>query len=166
MFSTINIALAAVGRMRDEDNDFIEQLDPVNRLLSAQTIGNVKDVMCELFNEIIEHSRERERAEIPTWVTEVKEFVNEHYADTALDVSALAKHFGINVSYLSRTFKKHTDIGVLDYIHTVRIDHCKLLLAKNMTVTKVAHLTGYIDSKALIRAFKRYEGITPGQFRP
>ena len=166
MFGLINTALAAMGNIQEEDNDFVMQLDPINRLLSVQTVNGLKEETQALFEEMIEHNRSKEQNEIPAWVGEVKAYIRENYPDPTLDVSAVAKKFGMNVSYLSRTFKKCTGTGVLDYIHTVRLGKCKELLSRNVAVARVAQQTGYIDSKALIRTFKRYEGITPGQYRP
>ena len=55
-------------------------------------------------------------------------------------------------------------MGLLDYIHRRRLDKAKELI-NEMSVVNVALQVGYTDSKALINAFKRYEGTTPGKFR-
>ena len=44
------------------------------------------------------------------------------------------------------------------------LEAAKKLLKEGKTVRETAELTGYGDSRALIRAFKRYEGSTPGQY--
>jgi len=66
---------------------------------------------------------------------------------------------------VGRTFKKYFGYSLTDYIHRQRLNHCKRLLAENKSVREVAEAVGYLDSKTLIRIFKKYEGITPGQFR-
>ena len=47
----------------------------------------------------------------------------------------------------------------------LKIENGKRLLQQGLTVVEAAKRTGYIDSKAMARAFKRYESITPGQYR-
>ena len=61
--------------------------------------------------------------------------------------------------------KKVTSIGVRDNIHIVRIAKAKELLMQGMSVQEIAEKVGYVESRALIRTFKRYEGVTPGQYR-
>ena len=52
----------------------------------------------------------------------------------------------------------------MEDLHAVRLEAAKKLLKEGKTVRETAELTGYGDSRALIRAFKRYEGSTPGQY--
>lgn len=47
----------------------------------------------------------------------------------------------------------------------VRLAKCKEMLAQGSTIKYCADATGYTDIKTLQRAFKRYEGITPGQYK-
>lgn len=96
---------------------------------------------------------------------EVRDYIQDHYTDPQMDVSYLAELFHLNVSHLSRTYKKLTSIGVLDNIHMVRIAKAKELLAQGANVQETSAQVGYQESRALIRAFKRYEGITPGQYQ-
>ena len=55
--------------------------------------------------------------------------------------------------------------GVLEYIHRVRLKHAKEQLKEGNSVKQVASAVGYTDTQALTRAFKRYEGVTPSQYR-
>ena len=85
--------------------------------------------------------------------------------DNSLSVSCIAEEFSLSVPYLSHTFKLCTGYKPLEYIHIVRLEHAKELLKTNSSTMEVATACGYLDTKALTRAFKRYEGITPGQFK-
>ena len=72
----------------------------------------------------------------------------------------------MNLTYLSRVFKKQTGIGMLAYIHQVRIEKAKELMRHTGdSIKTIAQKVGYSSSMMLIRAFKRYEGVTPGQYR-
>ena len=86
-------------------------------------------------------------------------------AQRHLTIDYLAEKFSLTVSHLSRTYKKIMSIGVLDNIHMVRISKAKELLVKGYTVQETSALVGYVEARALIRSFKRYEGITPGQYQ-
>ena len=97
-------------------------------------------------------------------VSQVQEFIRENYQDPFLNVSLIADKLDRNLSTLSHQYKDLTGRGLLEELHTVRLEAAKNLLKEGKTVRETAELTGYGDSRALIRAFKRYEGSTPGQF--
>ena len=97
-------------------------------------------------------------------VEDIKAYIADHYREESLNVSSISDHFHINVSYLSQFFKKKIGMGVLDYIVTLRIEDAKKLLAEGYTVTKTAEMVGYANTRPLIRAFKRIEGMTPSEF--
>lgn len=94
----------------------------------------------------------------------VREFIRANYQDQALNASMIADHLNMNLSTLSHQYKAATGSGLLDELHAVRLENAKSLLAGGASVRETAERTGYADPRALIRAFKRYEGITPGQY--
>ena len=52
------------------------------------------------------------------------------------------------------------------YINRVRVGKARELLILDMyRVEQVAHMVGYLDSRALARAFKRFYGVTPSQYK-
>jgi len=56
-------------------------------------------------------------------------------------------------------------MGFLDYLHSLRIIEAKKLIRSGHNIKEVSALTGYTNETTLIRAFKRYEGITPGKLK-
>ena len=96
---------------------------------------------------------------------EIKEYIDANYTDPDLNISQAALHFDLSPSYLSGIFKKETGVSLLTYISKVRTDAAKKLLESEKTIAEVAEGSGFRDSAALIRIFKKNEGITPGQFR-
>ena len=97
-------------------------------------------------------------------VAQVQAYIRENYQDPALNVSLIADRLNRNLSTLSHQYKDLTGHGLLEDLHAVRLEAAKKLLKEGKTVRETAELTGYGDSRALIRAFKRYEGSTPGQY--
>ena len=76
----------------------------------------------------------------------------------------IADHFGLTLSTFSRRYKNAAGHGILDELHMVRLEAAKKLLEDGVSVSETAEKTGYVESRAMIRAFKRYEGMTPGQY--
>lgn len=117
-------------------------------------------------NEMLEWLLEKETGEkVDNRIVEIEKYIEENAFDQNLSIGCVCAHFKISQSNLSRIFKKYGQEGALDYLHRVRLEEAKKLLAQGNSVSKVAEQVGYLEPKALTRVFKRYEGVTPGKYR-
>lgn len=165
MLGLIGMVLESLVDSCPKEEQFSYQsLSLQRRLTEAGALEEVREEILQILDQVIAWQEHKETAEQPSWVGKVCHYIEANYASSALDVSMIAGAFDLNVSYLSRTFKKFMQVGILEYIHRTRLSHCKQLLTAGTSVREAAKKCGYIDSKALIRAFKRYEGVTPGQW--
>ena len=100
-------------------------------------------------------------------IDQVVQLVQSNYYDQNLNISYLAQQVGRHPTVLSKAFRQQMDIGLLDYIHTVRIEAAKKLLVEHpeMTVQRISELCGYSNSDSFQRTFKRITETTPGKFR-
>ena len=93
-------------------------------------------------------------------------YIEDNYQDVNLNVGMVADYLELNPSYLSRFFKEQTGENLLTYINSYRIEKVKeCLKTTDKTLKVIATETGFIDSAALSRAFKKYEAITPSQYK-
>lgn len=94
-------------------------------------------------------------------------YVNENLTDPNLSVSVIADHFNMSPSYFSKRFKKASGENLLDYIHRERLNLVKQLMQKkpDSTLKELCDLVGYTSPLTLNRAFRKYEGITPSDYR-
>ncbi|MCZ8514701.1 helix-turn-helix domain-containing protein [Paenibacillus filicis] len=84
---------------------------------------------------------------------------------TVLSLDSCAEQFGTSPYTLSRAFKQITGINFIDYLTQIRIDNAKTLLREtDLKMGEVAERVGY-QHTYFNRIFKKYEGITPSQFR-
>lgn len=84
---------------------------------------------------------------------------------TPLSLESCADLFGTSPYTLSRAFKQITGINFIDFLTNIRISSAKsLLIETDMKINEVADAIGYQHSY-FNRLFKKYEGITPSQFR-
>lgn len=60
----------------------------------------------------------------------IERYILEHYREQSLDATAICQEFKISPSYLSRIFKTDMGMGVVDYIHQIRIDAAKQVAAQ------------------------------------
>ncbi|NTV88979.1 MAG: helix-turn-helix transcriptional regulator [Clostridiales bacterium] len=92
-------------------------------------------------------------------------FANRNYSNPNININYVADYLDINPLYLSRLFKKHKGIGLLDYIHIMRLNEAKRLMNQGESAKSTASTVGYCSYLTMARAFKKYEGTTPGRFR-
>ncbi|SFL99255.1 AraC-type DNA-binding protein [Paenibacillus sp. 1_12] len=84
-------------------------------------------------------------------------------SDTSLE--EYADMFNTTPFTLSKAFKQINGMNFIDYLTSLRIEKAKeLLRGTDMKVNEIAEHIGYQPSY-FIRLFKKYENMTPGQFR-
>lgn len=94
-------------------------------------------------------------------------YVNDHITDPNLSISLIADHFDMSPSYFSRRFKKASGENLLDYIHRERLTLAKRIMAEKpeSTLKEICEQVGYASPLTLNRAFRKYEGVTPSDYR-
>lgn len=98
-------------------------------------------------------------------VFEVRSYIDKHYANP-INVKFLAKTFHLNPEHLSRIFKQKYQIHIKDYIMEIRIAKAKVLLeSKHMKINEIAAIIGFNDEKYFSKVFRKYEGMTPKEFK-
>ena len=95
----------------------------------------------------------------------VKEYIDENFRNPDINISITSLHFNISPAYLSTLFKEGTGVSLLEYINTLRIEEGKKLLQSGCEVNEAAEKCGFRGSGAFIRVFKKFTGVTPGQYR-
>jgi two-component system response regulator YesN len=99
-------------------------------------------------------------------IHEVKNYIEEKYANRDLSLNHLSEEFNLSSRYLSRLFKDEFGEKFVDYLVRVRIEHAKKLLQETPeSVHGIALKVGYLHSFSFIRVFKKMVGVTPGDFR-
>jgi AraC-like DNA-binding protein len=83
------------------------------------------------------------------------------------DLRSLAKIAGMSRSSFAQHFSSLVGQPPLSYVTNRRMQIAAQLLRKhvNMSVNKVSEQVGYFSDHAFSKAFKRYHGVTPSQFR-
>lgn len=79
----------------------------------------------------------------------------------------LAECADLSTTAFSRSFKRHTGLGVVQYINRLRINlACQLLMNEpDMNVTEICFATGFNNLSNFNRQFLRLKGLPPSRFR-
>ncbi|WP_248927080.1 helix-turn-helix transcriptional regulator [Paenibacillus hamazuiensis] len=123
-------------------------------------------LLIELSEQTVTHfliAQNRTPAE--TNIARIMEWVRIHSSED-LSVGTIAGRFNYNKDYLSRFFKKHTGMNLHEYIHKLKLSKAKDLLSRTgHSIKEIAEAVGIGDEKYFMRLFKKYEKITPSEFR-
>lgn len=85
---------------------------------------------------------------------------------SSIDVSNIAKHIGIDRSYLTQIFKKQLNIAPQKYIVNYKMTLAKdMLLKSSLTLADVSEALGYSDPVNFFKAFKKNHKLTPTTWR-
>lgn len=78
----------------------------------------------------------------------------------------IANQLGVSEAHLSRQFKATYGINFKEYLINVKLQQARIMLSKDdCSLKEICEYIGYEDVKQFSRIFKKYEGITPLQYR-
>ena len=162
----LSALIAACREMVDADlSPLLRELSPEKALLEATTYPEIRAQMEHIFGHLNDWVLADRKSTGAGWIVDVKNYIRGNYNDPDLNVNRVADEFGKNPSYLSRSFLRLTGTSILDYIHYYRIQEAKILIGRGETLASAASAVGYTNVLTMSRAFKKYEGTTPGKFK-
>lgn len=97
----------------------------------------------------------------------VVDYIDHNYMDVNLNVEKLCHEVGRSVSNISKTFRELRGESVLYYINFRRIQEAKRKIKDSngeILMNDLYSVVGFGSVNTFIRAFKKYEGITPGSY--
>lgn len=97
----------------------------------------------------------------------IEDYIKEKYLDMNFTISSLADDFGYSISHLERKFKNTHKLSIKEYLINTRVDKAKEHLKKepSLKVKELAWMVGYENSRSFINIFKKYTGMTPGEYK-
>ena len=159
-----------------------EHLDPLSRERGAQqvydilsltgctNVDDLSDLLRRLCNFILAETadtREEAPSDKPESVMDqVISYIDTHFSDKELSISAISETFQMPIARLSLLFKEEKKMTPLEYLTMLRVEHSKTLLnTTDLPVKDIAEAVGYYDVSSFIRRFRQKTGTTPMQFR-
>ncbi len=93
------------------------------------------------------------------------DYIDNNYRQS-IAMEHLCEVSGMSKQYLCRLFRTTLGTRPMEYIAKRRIQAAKeLLTGTKMSIEEIVEQTGFCDSSYFCKFFRRYEGITPTQFR-
>ena len=148
---------------------YLALADQMHTALTSDTFGH--DIMAStyllqmlvLVNTCFHDSTIIPENIMPQLSYQIMGYINSHLTED-LTVQALAGHFYMNRSYMSRKFREQAGCSIQEYIILKRVSLAKTLLSEGKSVSEACELSGFHDYSNFIRTFKKYAGTTPGHY--
>lgn len=150
------------------ENIGLETLPPEELLLSHEVltkdtlIYEIKEKLYQIKNTHISNYSENSNDQL---INQLFNYIRNHYhEDISLDDISNAVH--LHPNYVSSFFKKSTGQSYLTCLHKERIEAAKkLLFHTSTTIEEIAKQVGYNSSSQFARIFRKYENISPSDYR-
>lgn len=92
-------------------------------------------------------------------------YLEENYSNE-ISLDTVAEVVNLSTSYLSFIFKENSGLNFVDYVNQFRLQKAKELLeTSSYNISQIARLVGYSSANSFSKVFKKYNGISPGQYR-
>ncbi len=106
-----------------------------------------------------------EVSSIDQQVESVHDYIGTHYMEH-LSLSGLADQFYVEPSYLSRKFSSRYNETITSFITRCRMDRAKELMEdEDNKLESISFEVGYDDYNYFSRVFRRFEGVSPSEYR-
>lgn len=91
-------------------------------------------------------------------------YIQCHYKEK-ISLDDLARETFLSKTYISRSFTKQLGVSFTEYVAMVRLAHVIHRMNGQETLAEIAFESGFANVNAMILTFKKYRGITPGEYR-
>lgn len=149
--------------LRGEENDYY--------IYSVEQLVNVYGDFSEMLKQLRQFLRENragaEESQAFTNATFMKlmKYINDNYRGE-ISLTGAAQVLHMNSNYVSQLFKKEAGVTFVHYITQKRLEDAKgLLTTTQKPLTDIALDVGFNDTFHFIKTFKKFTGMTPGQYR-
>ncbi len=86
--------------------------------------------------------------------------------DKNLSLDTLEKELYISKSYISRIVNTKLNMGLNDYINSIRISNaCNLLANTDKSMTEISELVGFNTTRTFNRAFTKHKNMSPREYK-
>ncbi len=133
-----------------------------NSIKSCGTLDELESTVVGAFCEIIEVLGEKSSNRN---IEEIMKYIHDNY-HKEISLNSISDMVSLSPSYVSKLFREATGQNFVEYLAMYRINMAKEIMKnENIPVNEVFTRVGFNNIRTFMRTFKKYEGVTPGQFK-
>ena len=154
-----------VKSLKGNTTAFFESLKvEFSSIYKAKSYGELRSYFESVADKYIDFLCLEEEKSSPV-VKQVCNYICQNYSKD-ISLKLLSNNYNVNTAYLGQQFKKETGELFSDYLNRIRIEKAKELLSTTLLKTnEIAEKVGYIEPNYFYRAFKKFTGLSPSEYR-
>ncbi|NLX76200.1 MAG: response regulator transcription factor [Clostridiaceae bacterium] len=160
-----NIRLSIAQASNDKKVESINVVSLHNMINETKSLSELNGLLMDVSMSIASKINSYNTKSIKLVLRNAIDFIHENY-NKQITLNDVAEHVYVSTSYLSRMFKKELGKNFVDYLNGLRIEKAKeLLMDPSYKTYEVAEIVGIPDAHYFSRLFKKYEGLSPTEYR-
>ena len=159
--------LLLVSKLPDLDHQLEREIEKILRQMKrADSIDGIMECASMVVEKLCLSVKLRNKDRNQNLVDKITAFIDENYNDPNLSLATIARFVKLTENYVSSFFKENKGITIQNYIQQKRMTKAAELLEKtSMPVSEIVEQIGYNSTNTFYKAFKRYYGITPKNYK-
>ncbi len=153
-----------------QNSSVIKYFQTAEQAWRKRTTGYLEQCFSSLYAIAAALREEMNKEYIPgsrtSMIRPAVDYINSHYAESILSVSALSQLCGISPQYLRRLFRSVYGMSPVDYIRQLRLNRAAELIDSGLyTIHDAAALSGFLDDSYFSREFRKAYGQSPTEYK-
>ncbi|MFS0863059.1 response regulator transcription factor [Fredinandcohnia sp. 179-A 10B2 NHS] len=150
------------GEIEQERKQLEEQKELRARLKQLLALTQNEGFLEDDHSELVDAWKSNQAKKI---LTKAKEYIENKFSDS-LTLEEVAEHVELSPVYFSKFFKENFGVTFIDYVTTIRMNHAKKEMKDpTKSLKEICYSVGYKDPNYFSRAFKKYTGLSPTEYR-
>ncbi|MBF2709811.1 AraC family transcriptional regulator [Flavobacterium soyangense] len=153
------IALLVESILNELENEQLYHQKIIEQIVTTMITVVARNIALKLPKNIKENTGET--------VLEILNYIQQNiFEPKMLKSEIMSAHFGISNDYLGKYFKKQVGETLQGYISNYKLRLIETrLLHSDMRIGEIAYELNYADESHLNKAFKKFKGISPSEYR-
>ena len=167
MFNIVSTEIRMINDFPAFHKDAFKQSEGlIKNALQCATFQEFYEKTLAVLGMICESSKAERDYKYERHVQAAIAYINQHYKEATFSQAETARALGISQPSLSTYFKRSTGENMVDYIGRLRVSFVKEILKDDsVSISEASERAGFGNVKTMIRQFKHYVGMTPGEYR-
>lgn len=163
-FLHVNEKQAAFDILRQDLARAFQSVNKKEKNGPACSKSSAAAIVEDLSRYFLDDSHPLESGSVQDTLRKVTQYIQDHYQER-ITLDTLAKYTFLSRTYLSRCFSRYLGTSFTGYVELLRLSGACRRMAGQGSLAQIAEQSGFPNVNAMIQAFKRYRGVTPGEYR-
>ncbi|KPU44411.1 HTH-type transcriptional regulator YesS [Oxobacter pfennigii] len=140
----------------------LKYLNEVYELNTVEDVGEWIVKVLECFEDCVYSVDTKPNSDL---VNRTINYISENYTND-ISLESISESVHSSATYLSKIFKRETNVNLIDYLNNARIEESKKMLKDlKLSLAEISARVGIADKNYFCKVFKKFTGMSPGKYR-